>query len=322
MSNEITIAPKMPSVPKLTDRAPDYDQLSHSSFVSVVMPSFNQRHFIGEAIESVLGQSHAHLELIVADGGSSDGTIDLLQHYASIDVRLRWTSRSDDGPADAVNRALNEARGTLIGWLNSDDLFTQGALERSVRAFESNHLLIMHYGAGLHIDEAGDPICLYPTLPPSVGIDAFKDGCFICQPTVVFKKVMFKLLGPLDHSLKTAFDYDYWLRAFQSFPDRIGFATDLQALSRLHEGTITSAERERVAIEGAHLVKKYLHRSALHWFYSYVDEAMGFCSNTDEKSECIKHLHQTLSKMQNDLSAQDVSLGRIVLENLGKTDGN
>jgi glycosyltransferase involved in cell wall biosynthesis len=102
--------------------------------VSVVMPSLNQAEFIVSAVQSVLSQSYGHLELIVADGGSTDGTLALLQQQQGLDSRLRWMSEPDTGPADALNKALRRARGTIVGWLNSDDLYAEGAIDRAVQA--------------------------------------------------------------------------------------------------------------------------------------------------------------------------------------------
>lgn len=84
-------------------------------FVSVVMPSYNQRQFIEQSIESVLGQEYGHLELIVADGASTDGTVDLLHEISQKEKRLKWLSKPDTGPAEAINRALDLTSGTLIG---------------------------------------------------------------------------------------------------------------------------------------------------------------------------------------------------------------
>ncbi len=95
---------------------------SQAPLVSIVMPSFNQAAFIPAAVESVLSQSYPELELIIADGGSTDGTIEWLKQKCLSDTRLRFFSETDSGPADALNKALKKTRGTIIGWLNSDDL--------------------------------------------------------------------------------------------------------------------------------------------------------------------------------------------------------
>ena len=91
------------------------------ALVSVMMPCRNAGPFLLEAVQSVLDQKEC-LELLVADGGSTDGSLEALEELAAADSRLRIVSRCDRGPADALNQAFRVARGTLIGWLNADDL--------------------------------------------------------------------------------------------------------------------------------------------------------------------------------------------------------
>ena len=97
------------------------------------MPCRNAGPYLQAAVLSVLSQKEC-FELLVADGGSSDGTLQSLEELSATDPRLRIVSRSDAGPADALNKAFQAARGTLIGWLNADDLMPRGALARAVVA--------------------------------------------------------------------------------------------------------------------------------------------------------------------------------------------
>jgi len=241
------------------------------TFVSVVMPSYNQATYLTEAIDSVLQQSWPHLELIVQDGGSTDGSQDILSTKARQDSRLRWHSAPDSGPAQALNMALSKTRGTLIGWLNSDDRYTPGAIQRAVQAFEQNPSWLVCYGEGQHIDAEGKVLNRYPT-KPMASKEAFQDGCFICQPTVFFKKVVYTLLGPFDESLGASFDFDYWLRAYNAFEQRIGYLPGIQAQSRLHDACITHNQRERVALEGMAVLARHQGNAPGHWLLSYFQE--------------------------------------------------
>ncbi len=119
-----------------------------------------------------------------------------------------------------------------------------------MNALQSNPVWMMVYGHGEHIDEAGKVIERYPSRSAITPIEEFSHGCFICQPTVFFKLSMNILLGALDESLKTAFDFEYWLRAFYRLPGQIGFIDAVQAQSRLHAECITLKMRGLVAIEG------------------------------------------------------------------------
>ena len=241
--------------------------------ISVVMPSFNQAQFIDASIASVLNQSYSRIELIVADGGSTDGTQSALARWQAADRRVRWISQPDQGPADALNKALDLARGTFFGWLNSDDLYTAGAVARALEKLTDTSGNLMVYGHGEHVDAGGRFLHTYPTSPPEVGMARFANGCFICQPTVFFRRSMWVLLGAMDVSLETAFDFDYWLRAFRAFPERIGFVDAVQAQSRLHEATITHKMRRSVALEGARLLHRHLGYAPLHWILTHMAEA-------------------------------------------------
>ena len=280
-------------------------RMSTSPLVSVVMPSLGQRRFIGAAIDSVLDQDHTTIELIVADGGSTDGTIDLLRERAAADPRLRWFSEKDNGPAQALNRALTRVRGTIVGWLNSDDLYMPGAVGRAVAAFAEHRDWIMVYGHGRHVDADGGDLGTYPTSPPNGPIERFANGCFICQPTVFFKRVMYTLLHDLDEGLGASFDFDYWLRAFSAFPERIGFVDAVQAASRLHDDCITVKMRRRVAVEGVKVVARHLGRAPVHWVTTYIEELLALPAEERGIDDLRGHLCATLEDLRGMIDPND-----------------
>jgi glycosyltransferase involved in cell wall biosynthesis len=244
-----------------------------SPLVSVVMPSFNQSRFIEAAVRSVLEQKYPPLELVIADGGSTDGTLQCLESLLGIfGERLRWVSEKDSGPANAINKALGLARGDIIGWLNSDDLYAPRAISKSFLYLSVNPEAVMVYGEGEHIDETGKQLGRYPTLPPSVSTQAFQDGCFICQPTVFLRREVFDAVGLLDESLATAFDFELWLRVFRKYPGRIAFINQVLAYSRIHADCITTRERRLVATENIKILGKYFGHAKPHWVLTYVEE--------------------------------------------------
>jgi len=245
--------------------------------LSVVMPTRNQTAFIAGAVRSVLEQTEV-TELVVADGASSDGTPTLLATLAqAYPGRLHWWSEPDAGPADAVNKAVGRARGAVIGWLNSDDLYTPGAATRALRAFEQEPELVLVYGEGEHVDEQGASLGRYPTLGPDAPLAAWADGCPVCQPTAFFRRDMFLALAGLDTGLRTAFDYEFWLRVWKAHPRRIGFVPEVQALSRLHAAGITLRLREQVALEGLQVVHRHIGPAPVHWLLTHAGEALARC---------------------------------------------
>ena len=252
------------------------DDVNNSAIlVSVVMPSFNQAVFIERSIRSILDHTDVKLELIVMDGGSTDGTQAILSRLGKeAGVRLRWYSEIDRGPAHAVNKALALAKGDIIGWLNADDIYFSGAIERAIKSLEDNPEWLMVYGHAQHIDECGQIINDYPTKQPDASLPEFANGCYICQPTVFLRKEFVKVFGTLDEKLKTAFDLEWWLRIFSQRPEAIGFVDEFQAGSRLHASCITLNQREEVIREGMQVLAKYLGACPIHWFHTYVEDVL------------------------------------------------
>jgi hypothetical protein len=270
--------------------------------LSIVMPTRNQAEFLPAAVDSVLMQAEglaADLELVVADGVSNDGTQALLAELeARHPGRIRWCSEPDSGPADAVNKAVSRARGDIVGWLNSDDLYVRGAAARAMAAFAATPDLVMVYGEGDHVDLDGRHLGRYPTRRPDTPLSALADGCWICQPTAFFRREAFDAIGGLDRGLRTAFDYEFWLRLFKAYPGRVGHVDALQALSRLHEGGITLRMREQVAMEGLEVVHRHLGKAPGHWLVTHVGEALAACPFVAEVETVRRHLLELADRAQ------------------------
>ncbi|MCK5925084.1 MAG: hypothetical protein KAG10_04250, partial [Methylococcales bacterium] len=157
---------------------------------------------------------------------------------------------------------------------NSDDKYNDDAVLKAVEVFKNQSNCLLLYGQGQHIDEHNTVINTYPTLPLPVSIQDFKQSCFICQPTVFFQRSVLTLIGLLDENLKTAFDFDYWLRAFSAFSHRIAFINHVQAFSRLHKGCITQKMRRTIALESMQILAHHLDEAPLHWILTYIEERL------------------------------------------------
>ena len=288
------------------------DSLIKRPRVSVVMPSFNQVAFIADSVKSVFSQDYPSLELVVMDGNSSDGTQAVLAGLQQVfGERLRWYSEPDGGPAHAINKALKLARGELIGWLNSDDLYASDAINRAVSAFAQQPSFDLVYGRGSWIDAHGVEIGEYPTLPPSVGPDGFQSGCYICQPTVFFRRGLLEKVGMLDESWGTVFDFDLWLRAFVANPDGIGFVDSIQAFSRLHEQCITNRFRGKVASESIRVLARYLGHAQTHWLATHLDELILDARSGGVGPIDIRlHLNQMLNGLAGCFESEDLECFR------------
>src|SRR6266404_5934316 len=127
--------------------------MSDTPQISVLMPSLNQIDFVEIAVRSVLEQRNVSLELIIADGGSVDGTLGILEKLLiEFAPRIRWVSAGDAGPANAINKALQLSRGHIIGWLNADDIYAPNAISLAVRTLAADPSLMMVYGEAEHVD--------------------------------------------------------------------------------------------------------------------------------------------------------------------------
>ena len=196
--------------------------------ISIVTPSFNQRDYLAQTLQSVLGQQgNFNLQHLVMDGQSTDGTVDLLR--STTDPRLNWTSRPDSGQSDAINRGLRLATGDIVGWLNSDDLYTPGTLAAVAAAFiEPNVNWIV--GRYQIIDPVGKEIRSLIVRYKDRYLDHYSyrkllRENFIAQPSVFWRRTFGEKIGLLDESLHHAMDYDLWLR--------MGKASDPLILSKV-----------------------------------------------------------------------------------------
>ena len=235
--------------------------------VSVLMPCRNPGPYLDAAISSALAQPQLH-QLIIADGGSTAEVQDCLRRWQRQDARVEWFSGADAGPADALNKALRLANSEWIGWLNADDLYQPGCLERALKALARNPQWQMIYGHGQHVNAEGQFLELYPSQPPSLGPQGFQEGCFICQPTVLLSKQLLAHVGGFDPQWRCAFDFDLWLRIFAQAPGRIGFIDALQASTRLHDATITANQQWRINLECSQLLMRSQGHAAMHWLES------------------------------------------------------
>jgi hypothetical protein len=183
--------------------------------VTVVTPSYNQGRFIRATIESVLSQNYPHIEYIVMDGGSTDETAAVVKDYAS---RLRFISEKDRGQSHAINKGFQMAAGTVLAWLNSDDLFLPGAVGAAVRAFAGNGRAGAVYGEGYLIDKGGNVSGRFPCTEPMNLWRLIHISDYILQQTVYFRKAVLDDVGYLDEDLHYVMDWDILIRIGKKYP--------------------------------------------------------------------------------------------------------
>lgn len=230
--------------------------------LSVVTPSFDQAQFIERTLRSVLDQRVDSLEYVVCDGGSTDGTLDILRRYED---RLRWVSERDGGQAEAVNKGLSLTSGEVIGWLNSDDIYCPGALEYVCAFFDEHPDVDIVYGDANHIDE--EDLVIEPYYTEDWDYERFKDVCFVCQPAVFFRRRIVSRHGLLDRSLRYCMDYEYWLRIGATTP--FVRLPRIVAGSRMYRTNKTIGSRVAVHAEINGMLKRTIGMVPTRWLYNY-----------------------------------------------------
>jgi glycosyltransferase involved in cell wall biosynthesis len=231
--------------------------------VTIVTPCLNAERFLEQTILSVLDQDYPRIEYIVMDGGSTDGTINILREYQH---RLHWQSAKDRGTADAVNRGFELGKGKILGFLNADDLYRPYAVSTAVHALSEHPEAAAVYGDAWWIDENGGRISPYPVRDFDRAL--LERECFICQPASFFRRGPFESTGGLDPELNLTFDYDFWLRLTRTFS--IARIEATLADSRMHHANKTLSQRNRVFRETFQVLKRDCGYVPFQWIYAYL----------------------------------------------------
>jgi glycosyltransferase involved in cell wall biosynthesis len=197
--------------------------------ISIVTPSYNQARFLEQTIKSVLSQDYPRMEYLIVDGGSTDGSQNLIKKY---EKKLAWwVSEKDRGQTDAINKGFAHARGDILAWINSDDTYEPGALTAAVAYLQDHPEVGMVYGDCNFIDETGKVIGKFNSAQTNYRL--LRQGyAHIPQQTMFFRADLWKQVGPLDPSFYFAMDYDLWTRI--SARTEIKYVPQTWANFRLH----------------------------------------------------------------------------------------
>lgn len=180
--------------------------------LSVVTPSLNQARYLRETLESVLSQGYNDLEYIVIDGGSSDGSVDILREFGP---RLsHWVSEADKGQAEAINKGFSLATGDVFAWINSDDYYLPGAFFHVMGLFAKHEVDIVRSGVR-HILKTEDCV-LHDHVPRESQLRSLRTHDPIVQPGVFWKRSLHEKVGPLRVDLKYCLDWEFFVRLFES----------------------------------------------------------------------------------------------------------
>ena len=224
----------------------------------VVTPSLNQARYLRSTIDSVLTQPYPHLSYFVADGGSTDGSVEVLRSYGD---RLRWVSAPDGGQAAAVSRAWQESDAEVVAYLNSDDVYLPLAISRVAEYLLRRPEAAAVYGKAWVIDEQGQRLRPYGTEP--FDAERLAEICFISQPAAFLRREVFRVVAPIDPALRYCMDYDLWIRLSRWF--ELHYLEEFLAGSREHEETKTLRDRGPVYQEILQVTRRHYGVPARSW---------------------------------------------------------
>ena len=227
--------------------------LTHGApLISIVIPSYNMAQFLEGTIISVLDQRYPRLELIVVDGGSTDGSAAIIEKYRS---RLHWwCSESDHGQAHAINKGFSRANGEILAWLNADDRYLEGTLARVANYLGARRDVDVVYGHRLLVDEDDRMIGRWVLPPHSDRVLSWAD--FIPQETMFWRRRVWNKVGcRVDASLDFAMDWDLLLR-FRDAKARMVRLPYCLGLFRIHSGQKTSSRIDQVGFKEMQKLRK------------------------------------------------------------------
>lgn len=217
--------------------------------ISIVTPSFNQGCFIGEALASVRLQNYANWEHLVADGASTDDTVDILRTLTEEGAQsnLSWVSEPDSGQSQALNKGFRNANGEIIGWLNSDDRYRPGCFERVAKAFEENPEIDIIYGDYLIVDESGKLLQIRREIEFNEFILRYHHVLYIPTTATFFRRRVFDENNWLSENLQYAMDLEFFIR-LSARGYRFKHIPGVLAEFRLHpeSKTCSSSDKQRM----------------------------------------------------------------------------
>jgi glycosyltransferase involved in cell wall biosynthesis len=238
--------------------------------VTIVTPSYNQAEFLEETLRSVLLQNYPNLEYIVMDGGSSDGSVEIIRKYEK--HLAYWTSEKDAGASDAIAKGFERATGSILAYLNSDDPYLPGAIHAVVRAFEEQPRCDVVFGNTYWTDPDGN-ILAERRQTPFWAASYVYGGSDIQQPSTFWKRELYEKAGGMNSSFVTAFDTDLFFR-FIACDAKFRHVKRFLSCFRIHPESKSSTLIERRTQELDRIRSAHLHH-AYNSYYGSLQRNLG-----------------------------------------------
>jgi glycosyltransferase involved in cell wall biosynthesis len=220
--------------------------------ISIITPSFNQVEYLERTILSVLNQNYPNLEYIIIDGGSTDGSVEIIKKYS--DRLAYWISEPDRGQSHALNKGFQKATGQIVGWLNSDDMYCPGTLQSVAELFKKNTDYDAVYGGIYVVDNADKVIDAYWPAPCEPRY-AYFVALDVHQQALFWKRELFDRIGMIDNDLQFIMDRDFILRLLRF--GKVGRIKEYLGMFRKHDLAKTSTIPFIGDKEGIGVVERY-----------------------------------------------------------------
>ena len=229
--------------------------------VTVAVPSFQQGCYLDDALASLFRQDGIDVEVYVVDGGSTDGTADVVARWAD---RLAGSrSHRDDGQAAAINEGIARGTAPYVAWLNSDDWLLDDGLRTVVAALDARPDASVAYGRCWNVDERTGR--RWPVRVEPFDRDRMALRCLIAQPATLIRRTAWERVGGVDPALGMAMDYDLWWRLIRDAGPPL-FVDAFVATNRVHAETKTATQRRRHYAEAIATVRRHYGRVPWKWW--------------------------------------------------------
>jgi glycosyltransferase involved in cell wall biosynthesis len=211
--------------------------------VSIITPSYNQADYLEETLRSVLAQDYPHIEYLVVDGDSQDGSVEIIRKYA--EQLAWWVSEPDEGQSEAINKGFQRASGEIVAWLNSDDIYLPGAIREAVEVLEGDPSIAFVYSDYQSINARGEVVNKIQSRQYSLA-DLLAMH-IIGQPTVFVRRRFLDQVGLLDMSYQYLMDHNLWIRLAAEAP--FAYVPQEWAAARVHPMAKNVTEAKSFGLE-------------------------------------------------------------------------
>ena len=242
--------------------------------ISIVIPSYNKTEFIEDTLTSIIEQGYPNLEVIIQDGGSTDGTLGTIKRFAERYPKIiQWESKRDKGQTDAINKGLKKATGAVATYINADDVYKKGALKKVGEYFRKNPKTLWAAGKGGTIDGKGRKISKWVTAYKNFLLERNNYEFllmvnYLMQPSVFLSRKAYRRYGPFVGK-KNVMEYDLWLKLGKKGMPKI--IDSYLSNFRLYKESISMREFKKILLEDEKIVRKYTDNPVIigmHWLHN------------------------------------------------------